>query len=188
MKKRLGWPENRLCPVIFAYCVVFWVRCELWLVLENRMCCILCSVMQMPLSTGSGSKRHAPQIEINMTQPMELPSWPAQLLLMWMSWERGWNWHLFGATHMTRWHQEQRQQGQEARRACPVENMKNVKQKSGKNFSNLKLPTKKYENKNKKKVRQENAAGKGKARRMKRDKDGSKQILITFIYPVRRVT
>lgn len=70
--------------------------------------------------------------------------------------------------------------------------MKNVKQKSGKNFSNLKLPTKKYENKNKnkknKRERQENAEGKGKARRMKRDKDGSKQILITFIYPVRRVT
>jgi len=29
--------------------------------------------------------------------------------------------------------------------AWPVENMKNVKQKSGKNFSNLKLPTKKKE-------------------------------------------
>lgn len=29
--------------------------------------------------------------------------------------------------------------------------MKNVKEKSGKNFSNLKLPTKKYENKNKRK-------------------------------------
>lgn len=60
--------------------------------------------------------------------------------------------------------------------------MKNVKQKSGKNFSNLKLPTKKYENKNKKKNDSKIAARKGKVRRMKRDKDGSKQILITFRY------
>lgn len=33
--------------------------------------------------------------------------------------------------------------------ARPIENMKNVKQKSGKNFSNLKLPTKKKNAKNK---------------------------------------
>jgi len=94
---------------------------------------------------------HGTQIEINMTflgavSQTQLNwaqlSWEADAdgEVMEMKMEK--NMASFRGTHMTHWHQDQ-QQGQKTCRACPVENMKNVKQKSGKNFSNLKLPTKK---------------------------------------------